>query len=125
MCDANARSPFRPGPAAALFAASMVLAVPATAATLTWNNVNADWTVGTNWTPGGPPGAGDVAVVNGGNPQLNSDTAIQGLNQGGGTISGTGTLTVTGPSIWTTGIQSGTGTDGITDSAFREGEHAA
>ena len=85
------------------------IAGSASAATLTWNNVNGDWTIGTNWTPGGPPGTGDVAVVNIANPQLASDTTILGLNQGGGTISGTGNLTVTGPSNWTGGTQTGTG----------------
>jgi hypothetical protein len=110
MFEANTRNPTGRNCVAALLLAPTLAAVPATAATLTWNNVNADWTVGTNWTPGGPPGAGDVAVVNVANPQLNSDTTILGLNQGGGTLSGTGTLTVTGPSAWTAGTQTGTGT---------------
>lgn len=85
------------------------LAMPATGATLTWNNVNGDWAVGGNWTPAGPPGTGDIAVVNVANPQLASDTTILGLNQGGGTVSGAGNLTVTGSSSWTGGSQSGTG----------------
>lgn len=97
------------GSAAAFLLATTLPAATATAATLTWNNVNADWTIGTNWTPSGPPGAGDVAVVNVANPQLNTDTSVLGLNQGGGTISGTGTLTVTGPSTWTAGTQTGAG----------------
>ncbi|MBL8199883.1 MAG: hypothetical protein JNK40_02835 [Chromatiales bacterium] len=83
---------------------------PAGAASLTWNGLTADWTVGTNWTPGGPPGITDTATVNAGNAQLNADTTILGLTQGGGTLSGTGTLTVTGPSTWTAGTQNGTGT---------------
>jgi hypothetical protein len=95
---------------AALLVVSTLPAVPAAAATLTWNNVNGDWTIGTNWTPSGPPGTGDVAVVNVANPQLNTNTTILGLNQGGGTISGTATLTVTGPSTWTAGTHTGTGT---------------
>ena len=90
--------------------------VPATAADLTWENVNADWTVGTNWTPDGPPGVGDVAIINGFITTLNSDTTILGLNEGGGTISGTGALTVTGPSIWTVGTHTGAG---ITNLAVR------
>ena len=81
----------------------------ASAAPLTWNSVTADWTIGTNWTPGGPPGVGDTAIINAGNAQLNSDTTILGLAQAGGTISGTGTLTLTGSSTWTGGTHTGAG----------------
>ncbi|MCC7259347.1 MAG: hypothetical protein IT486_13355 [Gammaproteobacteria bacterium] len=82
--------------------------IPASAATLTWNvNVAGDWAIGTNWTPAGPPAAVDIAVVNSGNPQLNAPATILGFNQGGGTLSGTGNLTVTGSSTWTTGTQNG------------------
>ena len=83
---------------------------PAGAAPFTWNGVTADWSVGTNWTPGGPPGAADAATVNAGNAQLNTGTTILGLTQGGGTVSGTGFLTITGPSTWTAGTHNGTGT---------------
>ncbi len=89
---------------------SCCLVSPTTAASLTWNGLTADWTVGTNWTPGGPPGTTDTATVNAGNAQLNADTTILGLTQGGGTLSGTGILTVTGASAWTGGTQTGTGT---------------
>jgi hypothetical protein len=82
------------------------------AAPLTWNGVTGDWTVGSNWSPAGegPPGAGDVAIVNAGNAQLNSNATILGLTLGGGVVSGTGLLTLTGASTWTSGTQSGTGT---------------
>ncbi len=80
---------------------------PATAATLTWNNATADWNIAGNWTPAGPPAAGDVAVVNGGNAQLNAPATILGFNQGGGVLSGTGNLTITGSSTWTMGTQTG------------------
>ena len=83
---------------------------PARADTFTWNSVNNDWTLGTNWTPLGPPGAGDSAIINAGNAQLNVDAAISALTQGGGTVSGTGTLSMTGTSAWTGGNQSGAGT---------------
>ncbi|MFZ1625790.1 MAG: hypothetical protein WAU48_13540 [Gammaproteobacteria bacterium] len=83
---------------------------PAGAAPFTWNGVTADWSVGTNWTPGGPPGAADTATVNAGNAQLNTGTTILGLTQGGGTVSGTGFLTITAPSTWTAGTHNGTGT---------------
>lgn len=73
------------------------------------DNVTADWTIGTNWTPGGPPGGADTAIINAGNAQLNSDTTILGLNQAGGTISGTGQFTLTGASTWTGGTHTGAG----------------
>jgi hypothetical protein len=100
----------RIAPALALVASTTFSTLPAAAATLTWNGVTGDWTIGTNWTPPGPPDADDVAVVNAGNAQLNSDTTVQGLTQGGGTVSGTGALGVTGPSTWSAGTQTGTGT---------------
>ena len=72
----------------ALATLPVVLAAPgsASAAPLTWNSVTADWTIGTNWTPGGPPGVGDTAIINAGNAQLYSDTTILELAQAGGTI---------------------------------------
>jgi hypothetical protein len=83
---------------------------PAGAAPFTWNGLTADWSVGTNWTPGGPPGAADTATINAGNAQLNADTIILGLTHGGGTVSGSAFLTITGPSSWIAGTQNGTGT---------------
>ncbi|MCC7330569.1 MAG: hypothetical protein IT484_10535 [Gammaproteobacteria bacterium] len=69
------------GPIALVAAALATVTAPgaASAATLTWNGVTGDWTIGSNWTPGGPPGSGDVAVVNAGIATLNSSSTIQGL----------------------------------------------
>lgn len=90
---------------------SLLISSPtADAAPLTWNGTSADWLIGTNWTPAGPPGTADTATVNAGNAQLNTDTTILGLTHGGGAVSGTGTLAVTGPSSWTGGTQNGAGT---------------
>ncbi|HMM76473.1 MAG TPA: hypothetical protein PJ986_12240 [Gammaproteobacteria bacterium] len=93
-----------------LCAAALSLASVGPAAALTWNGVNGNWTDGGNWTPAGPPGTADVAVINAGTAQLDTDTSILGLTQGGGTLAGTGTLIVTGDSTWSTGTHSGTGT---------------
>ncbi len=94
--------------------AALAIAGSASAATYTWNNVVGDATDDANWTPFGTPGIGDVAVVNGGDAQLNEAATIAGFNLGGGgaggRLSGTGTLTVTGSSIWTNGTQAGAGT---------------
>ncbi|MGE3771581.1 MAG: hypothetical protein AB7I32_01560 [Gammaproteobacteria bacterium] len=93
-----------------LCAAALTIFAAGPAAALTWNGVNGSWTDGGNWTPPGPPGATDVATINAGTAQLDSNTSILGLTQGGGTIAGTGTLIVTGDSTWSTGTHSGTGT---------------
>ncbi len=81
------------------------------AMTLTWFGGTGDWSVGANWSPaGGPPGADDTATINAGNAQLGVDTAIGGLVMGGGQLSGSGKLTVSGASQWTGGAHNGVGT---------------
>ncbi|MCO5125384.1 MAG: PEP-CTERM sorting domain-containing protein [Rhizobacter sp.] len=78
---------------------------------LTWFGGTGDWSVGANWSPaGGPPGADDTAIINAGNAQLGADTAIAGLDMGGGQLSGSGKLTVSGASQWTGGAHNGVGT---------------
>jgi hypothetical protein len=78
---------------------------------LTWFGGTGDWSVGANWSPaGGPPGANDTATINAGNAQLGTDTAIAGLVMGGGQLSGSGKLTISGASQWTGGAHNGVGT---------------
>ena len=94
-----------------LITAAALLPLPAAlGATLTWNNSTGDWQLGSNWAPAGPPGAADIAVINGGNSQLNAPATIAGYTQTAGTLSGTGTLAVSGASSWTAGTQTGAGT---------------
>lgn len=110
MFTSSNRAAFHSGCGTAILLFALGAGTEASAASLTWNNVTADWTVGTNWTPVGPPGVADDAVVNAGNAQLNSDTNISGLSHSGGTVSGSGKLTLTGASTWTGGTHTGTGT---------------
>ena len=96
--------------AAFILSASAATSDPAYAADFTWNGANGDWTLGSNWTPLGPPGALDAASINAGNAQLDSNETILAFTQSGGAVLGTGTLSVTAASGWTGGIQGGAGT---------------
>jgi len=89
--------------------AAVSLAGPASAIDTVWFGGSGNWGVGSNWSAG-QPGAADVAVINAGAVTLGFDTTVLGLNQGGGTLGGTGVLTLTGPSIWSAGTHTGAGT---------------
>src|SRR5579864_3558161 len=67
----------------------------------TWTATNStDWTLGTNWSPAGPPTATDTAIVSTGSIQINGGTVgITDLSLGGslnGPSAGKGTIAVTG-----------------------------
>jgi hypothetical protein len=68
------------------------------------------WTDDGQWQPPGEPQAGDDVVISGGSVELDADTEIATLTLSGGTLTGTGTLTVSGLITWTAGTMSGTGT---------------
>jgi hypothetical protein len=67
-----------------------------------------------NWD-NGQPGADDVAIINAGTATLDFDITILGLTQTGGTVSGTGNLTVTGDSTWSGGTHNGAGATSFDD----------
>lgn len=86
------------------------VAVQAHADETAWLPGGGDWFDPTRWSSG-VPGLANLAVL-GPNTQtvtLNADTEIGGLQQDGGTISGAGSLTVSGASAWRQGYQDGTG----------------
>jgi len=68
-----------------------------------------DWNSAGSWTPNGVPGAADVVTITSGSVTLNSDTSIAGLVISGGTLTGSGILTVTGPVAWSGGAMTGSG----------------
>src|SRR5438105_2758267 len=77
-----------------------------------WNNGNASWNSGSNWTGNGGvgPGASDTAQVGGGAASVDSDTSISNLALSGGGIGGSAKLTLTGVgSTWTGGTMNGSG----------------
>jgi len=104
-------------PAALLLAAGF--SSPALAIDHTWNVLSGDWTVGANWLPTTVPGAGDLVIIdNNGTATLDSASTIAGLSLNGGTRDGSGTLTVTGDSIWTSGAAAGVGSTTNFDGAL-------
>jgi hypothetical protein len=66
-----------------------------------------DWGVNTNWSPASVPGASDKAIINGGNSTLSFNTSITALDLSGGTLGGTGNLTLSDLSTWTGGTITG------------------
>ena len=94
--------------------AALSVAGPAAAVDTVWFGGAGNWGVGGNWSAG-QPGALDVAVINAGAVTLGFDTTISGLRQGGGTLGGTGALTLTGPSSWTGGTHTSAGTTRFND----------
>src|SRR5687768_9069772 len=88
-----ARSYFRILPIAAAMAASGFIQ-PALAVDRTWFGGTGDFGVDTNWLPAGVPGSGDKVIINSGNSTLSFNAGITGLDLSGGTLSGTGNLTL-------------------------------
>jgi len=94
-----------------LLLTAMLCLMPRTAAatTYTWTgNLSSDWFTSGNWNDGslaGTPGPGDTAIVNFGTTTIgNTSVSIASLQLGGGNvIGGTGTLTLTGSSTFTSG----------------------
>ncbi|HEU4854881.1 MAG TPA: hypothetical protein VFS89_06280, partial [Nitrosospira sp.] len=96
------RDYFRILPIAAAMAASGFIQ-PALAVDRTWFGGTGDFGVDTNWSPAGVPGSGDKAIINSGNSTLSFNAGITSLDLFGGTLSGTGNLTLSGLSTWTAG----------------------
>ena len=79
------------------------------AGTYTWNNTTGNWDDASKWSGGVIPGPGDTAIVNGGSASVPSAVAVDRLQFGGGTLTGSADLTVTVQLDWTAGTMSGTG----------------
>ena len=78
--------------------------------TYIWNSGSGDWAAAGNWTPpNGPPGSSDTAVINRGTVTVTGDTTIGTLDLSGGTLTGSGSLTVSNVMNWTAGGMSGSG----------------
>lgn len=74
--------------------------------------VSTDWSAAGNWSPAGPPGVNDRAILNSTarQPVLATSTTISNLVFNSGTLSGSGTLVVKGSaSEWSSGALDGTG----------------
>ncbi len=81
--------------------------------TFTWTGADATnptgWGIPGNWSPNGIPTAADSVIINSGTPQLDGHYSINGVAMSGGSLQGTGALTVSGLFAWTGGSMDGTG----------------
>ncbi len=107
--EQSSRKVFRALPIVVAMAACGIIQ-PAFAVDHTWFGGTGDWGLNTNWAPASVPGASDKAIVNGGNSTLSFNTDITSLDLSGGTLGGTGNLTLSGSSAWTGGAISGAAT---------------
>lgn len=107
--------------AAALVAAAMPLTA-ALALETTWLGPGGDWTDPARWSMG-VPGPDDTAVIgaNAGSVTLDVDRTIFGFAQDGGSLNGTGTLSVLGPARWGAGVHYGPGTTNFAGSLLLDG----
>src|SRR5262245_59746100 len=79
------------------------------ATSYTWNG-GGDWSVASNGTPNGVPGANDTATISSGTVNVSADTTVGNLNLTGGSIAGGAVLSVASNFTWTAGTMSGSGT---------------
>jgi T5SS/PEP-CTERM-associated repeat protein len=63
-----------------------------------WNAPTGIWSVGTNWTPGGPPASGNTVTINNGGTATVDSTNAQSSNA---TIDGNSTVVVSSGGSWT------------------------
>jgi hypothetical protein len=86
--------------------------------TATWFNGNGNWSDASNWSNvpvliafpnDGNQGKTYDAIINGGTVTLDQAISIQGLAFSFGTITGPGTLTLSGATTWSGGTMSGAG----------------
>jgi hypothetical protein len=83
--------------------------------TTTWLGTAGDhlWTTDDNWSGGAVPGASDTVIINDASAAviLNTSAQISNLNLYAGTLTDSGTLSLTGTaSTWTGGTMAGSGT---------------
>ena len=90
---------------------AVCLAVVGVASGQTWNGLaGTDWFTAANWTPATVPGPGATVTINSGTVNVPSDVSVGTLTlNGGGTIQGSGNLTITGTLNWTSGTMQGAG----------------
>jgi hypothetical protein len=86
----------------------------------TWTGGSGSWQTASNWNPSGVPGIADTAVINSGTLTNDQSVTVAGLFQNGGTINGTGNISITANFIWGSGIHGGTGTTTISSSGIGE-----
>lgn len=83
---------------------------PADAAECAWIGGAGLWATASGWSCGAVPGSADAVTITSGTVTLDADATVGALTLGGGTLSGSGFLTVTGPLVWSAGTMAGPGT---------------
>ncbi|MFO0453811.1 MAG: choice-of-anchor D domain-containing protein, partial [Pseudomonadota bacterium] len=84
-----------------------------TVGSLTLTGSNAFAVNGGDLTVAGAYGSAASTGISGGILRLNGTSALSSLDISGGTLAGTGTVTVSGSTTWTTGTMSGAGTSNL------------
>jgi fibronectin-binding autotransporter adhesin len=79
------------------------------ATNFTWLGGSGDWHDAAQWSPVGVPGALDSASLSGGAVQLTNSVTVASLALSGGTLTGSGGLTIASNMSWTAGVISGSG----------------
>ncbi len=80
--------------------------------------VSSDWADAANWNPNTTaPGPGDHATINFGSPSILTTAIVADLDLNGGTLGGSGSLTVTNLFTWTGGTMAGMGSTTIASDA--------
>ena len=106
---ASIRKPIRQVALITAMASAGLLSPSAHAFDLVWFGGSGEWTLPANWSPIGPPGIGDRALINGGSAGLAVNQFVNGLSISGGSIGGTGNLAVSGLVSFTGGQIGGDG----------------
>jgi len=119
-------------------AIGLLLAFPSQAVPVNWAGTTGFWDVSGNWNPGLPTAIDDVTInvpdvqtvtvssgnntvnsiavtgdatlaLTGGTLSINGSSNLTNFTQSGGTLSGTGTVNISGPANWTGGTMDGSG----------------
>lgn len=109
------------------FATLLLLSPAAFGQTYTWNSPNGDYFTAGNWTPAGPPTAGsNVFINNGGTSRVTTGLSTPNSLNIGSTAGGSGTLAMTGGSIYADGGvkigELGTGVATVTNAYLNTGD---
>ncbi|PAP75979.1 hypothetical protein [Rubrivirga marina] len=97
------------------FLLALLLSVPASAATCTWNGGAAAWQTPSAWSCNAVPGPTDDVVIAAGTVTFSAgvggtgSVTVRSFTMTGGTLDGDGTVTVSESLVWETGTMAGEG----------------
>src|SRR6267143_4297369 len=83
----------------------LIAVTSAQSAAFTWTgSASTDWFNPGNWNPSGVPGSTDTAVISSGTAQVGTATNVGTVNLSGGTLTGSGDITINGSLNWSGGV---------------------